>query len=125
MLTRCSTASWDQTVRASHAGHVAESAYDAGALLAAERGDRTVWALHRQLLARGPRPTVPAPVLARGLLHGCRIEPMLESEAQAAGAACAVSRRPDVADACVVVNAPRREDVVLTSDPDDLAAIAG
>ena len=38
--------------------------YDAGALVAAERHRRELWALHRRALERGARPTVPAGVLA-------------------------------------------------------------
>jgi hypothetical protein len=34
--------------------------YDTGVLIAAERGDRRVWALHRRSLERGMMPTVPA-----------------------------------------------------------------
>jgi hypothetical protein len=43
--------------------------YDAGALVAADRSERRMWARHRALLARREVPTVPAPccgpVLAR------------------------------------------------------------
>lgn len=109
--------------------------YDTGALLAAEKGNRILWALHRRALERGVRPTVPAGVLAQAwrggpqaelsrLLHGCRFEALSESASRATGAACARSTRSDVVDASVVVGAIVRDDVVLTSDPDDLAAIA-
>ena len=39
--------------------------YDSGALIAADRGERRMWARHRALLLRGMVPTVPAPVLAQ------------------------------------------------------------
>jgi hypothetical protein len=38
--------------------------YDTGALIAADRNDRTMWALHAGFLAEEVAPTVPAPVLA-------------------------------------------------------------
>jgi hypothetical protein len=110
--------------------------YDAGALLAAERGDRALWAVHKRALDRGLRPTVPAGVLAQAwrggpqaqlsrLLTGCRVEALTEAASRATGAACARSRQSDIVDASVVVGALAREDVVFTSDPDDLAVIAG
>ena len=109
--------------------------YDTGALLAAEKGSRMLWALHKRALDRGLRPTVPAGVLAQAwrggpqaelsrLLHGCRFEALTEAASRAAGAACARSKRRDVVDASVVVGALVREDVIFTSDPDDLAAVA-
>lgn len=109
--------------------------YDTGVLLAAERGDREVWSRHRAALVEGIRPTVPSVVLAQAwrggpqpalsrLLKGCRIEPLDEPVARAAGAACAVSGTADVVDAAVVVCAARCGDDVLTSDPDDLQRIA-
>lgn len=59
--------------------------YDTGALVAAERGDRIMWSLHRAALRRGLPPAVPAGVLAEGsrggpqanmsrLLKACEIE---------------------------------------------------
>ena len=38
--------------------------YDTGALIAADRNNRSMWALHASFLAVGIAPTVPAPVLA-------------------------------------------------------------
>lgn len=110
--------------------------YDTGALLAAEKGSRALWALHKRALDPGLRPTVPAGVLAQAwrggpqpqlsrLLSGCRYEALTEAASRATGVACARLKRPDVVDASVVVGAIVREDVVFTSDPDDLAAVAG
>ena len=39
--------------------------YDTGALIAADRGERRVWARHRALLSHREVPTVPAPVVAQ------------------------------------------------------------
>ena len=108
--------------------------YDAGALIAAERNDRRLWALHRRALERGIVPTVPAGVLAQGwrggpqaqmsrLLAGCRIEDFDEARARSAGAACGVARTSDVVDAAVVVGAAARRDLVVTSDPGDLTML--
>lgn len=105
--------------------------YDTGALVAAERGDRTIWALHRRSLERGDVPTVPAGVLGQGwrggpqaqmsrLLVGCRAEDLTEARARSAGAACGVAGTSDVVDASVVVGAAARGDLIVTSDVGDL-----
>lgn len=105
--------------------------YDTGALIAAERDVRHIWALHRRSLERGIVPTVPAGVLAQGwrggpqhqlsrLLAGCRVEPLDEPRARSAGAACGTAGSSDVVDAAVIVGAAARGDIVVTSDPDDL-----
>jgi predicted nucleic acid-binding protein len=110
--------------------------YDAGALIAAERNSFSMWAFHRRLLERGVRPTLSTAVLGqvwRGgpqaqlsrLLRGCRIAPLSESEARAAGTALANSGSSDLVDAVVVVTALAREDLIVTSDPNDLRRIAG
>ncbi len=109
--------------------------YDAGALIAAERDSESLWMLHRELLARDERPTLTTAVLGqvwRGgpqarlsrLLRGCRIEPLTESQARSAGAALAASDSSDLVDAAVVVTALVRDDLIVTSDPDDLRRIA-
>jgi hypothetical protein len=113
---------------------VAGVTYDTGALIAAERSDRRLWALHRRALERGIVPTVPAGVLAqcsRGgpqaqmsrLLAGCRVETLDDGRARSAGAACGVSGTSDVVDASVVVGAAARGDLVVTSDEGDLVQL--
>ncbi|HEY2535620.1 MAG TPA: hypothetical protein VGI24_01390 [Solirubrobacteraceae bacterium] len=109
--------------------------YDAGALIAAERDSESVWILHRELLARDERPTLTAAVLGQAwrggpqarlsrLLQGCLIEPLTEARARSAGAALAASESSDLIDAVVVVAALERNDMIVTSDPDDLRRIA-
>lgn len=109
--------------------------YDTGALLAAERRREEVAALHKQILGAGVLPIVPAVVLAqvwRGgpqpelsrFLRGCHIEADSEQIARAAGAACAKAGTCDVVDAIVVVTAAARGALVVTSDPNDLRALA-
>jgi len=51
--------------------------YDTGALIAADRDERRLWARHRALFTRREVPVVPAPVLAQawrgtGRLWGAR-----------------------------------------------------
>jgi hypothetical protein len=109
--------------------------YDTGALIAAESNDRALWALHRRTLERRLRPVVPAGVLGQSwrggpqaelsrLLRGCQIEGLTEARARQAGTACAHAATADVIDACVVVGATARGDLVVTSDPDDLRHLA-
>lgn len=71
--------------------------YDSAALIAADRNDRRIWAIHARALQRGIRPIVPAgciveswqgarqPNLAR-LLEGCEIEALDEQRSKRAGA---------------------------------------
>jgi hypothetical protein len=110
--------------------------YDAGALVAADRGERRQWARHRALLARRDVPTVPTPVLAQAwrggsrqallsrLLAGCDTETLDDARARAVGVLAARAGTSDIVDACVVEGALRRRDLVISSDPGDLTAIA-
>lgn len=109
--------------------------YDAGALVAAERNERPMWALHDASLRRGLSPLVPAAVLAqvwRGgpqaslsrLLAGCTITPLDERIARAAGTLCGQARSDDVVDASVVVLAQMLDASVVTGDATDLRRLA-
>lgn len=110
--------------------------YDTGALVAAERGERRIWARHRALLARRVVPTAPAPVLAQSwhgggrhallarLLAGCDIEALDSEQAKSVGALAASAATTDIIDACVVEGAIRRHDLVVSSDDGALRAIA-
>lgn len=109
--------------------------YDTGALLAAERNDRRMWALHAGFLAEEAVPTVPAPALAeawRGgprqaslsrLLAMCDVEPMTEDQARRVGVLAGKARHDDVVDLAVVEGAIRRGDAVVTSDADHIQRI--
>ena len=115
---------------------MAGATYDTGALLAAERNDRSMWALHARLLAREITPTVPTPVLAQAwrggarqaslsrLLALCEVEALTEGQARAVGTFAGLSRHDDVVDLTVVEGAARRGDGVVTSDPDEIRRIA-
>jgi hypothetical protein len=109
--------------------------YDTGALVAAERDDRIVWALHRAALRRGLPPTVPAGVLAEGwrggpqatlyrFLNGCHIEDLSKDQARAVGALAARARHDDVVDVSVVEGAVRRHHAVVTSNATHIRKIA-
>jgi hypothetical protein len=66
-------------------------------LIAAERGERRMWARHRALLLRRVVPVVPAPVVAQSwrgaprqaqlarLLAGCEVESLDDARARATG----------------------------------------
>ncbi len=110
--------------------------YDTGALVAADRGERRIWARHRALLTARIPPTAPAPVVAQAwrgggrqallarLLRGCDIEALDDGLARATGALAAKAGTTDVVDACVTEGALRRRDLVISSDPGDLKALA-
>ncbi|MGH3771005.1 MAG: hypothetical protein ACRDRW_06365 [Pseudonocardiaceae bacterium] len=110
--------------------------YDTGALIAAERNDRRMWALHAGLLAEEVAPVVPAPVLAQAwrggprqanvarLLAMCDVEWMTEDQARAVGILAGHSGHDDVVDVTVVEGAIRRGDAVVTSDRKHLESVA-
>lgn len=58
------------------------------------------------------------------LLRGCDIEALDDGLARATGALAARAGAADVVDACVTEGALRRRDLVISSDPDDLNALA-
>jgi hypothetical protein len=110
--------------------------YDTGALVAADRGERQMWARHRALLVRREVPTVPAPVVAQAwrgegrqallarLLVGCSVETLDEERARSVGTLAGRAATTDIVDACVAEGALRRYDLVVGSDISDLKAIA-
>jgi hypothetical protein len=73
----------------------------------------------RAVLARRQPPAL----LAR-LLAGCDIEALDGQQARSVGSLAARAGTTDIVDACVVEGALRRRDLVISSDPGDLAAIA-
>ena len=102
--------------------------YDTGALVAAERNHRAMWALHAGFLAEEVAPTVPAPVLAeawRGggrqaslsrLLAMCEIEAMSQDQARSVGVLAGKAAHDDIVDVTVVEGAARRGDAIVTSN---------
>ncbi len=110
--------------------------YDAGALVAADRNDRRMWALHAGFLAEEISPTVPAPVLAEAWRGGtrqaslarflalCSLEPMSEQQAKAVGMLAGKAHHDDIVDVTVVEGAIRRRDAIVTSNHTDIRKIA-
>jgi predicted nucleic acid-binding protein len=114
---------------------VASVVYDTGALLAAERRNPDLLALHDELTAARIRPIVPVAVLAQAwrggpqhqisrVLKACNIVPDDERTGRAAGVACAAAGTTDIVDAIVVATAVRHQAPAVTSDPGDLGHIA-
>jgi hypothetical protein len=110
--------------------------YDTGALIAAERNDRRMWALHAGFLAEEVVPTVPAPVLAETWRGGsrqaslarflalCAIEPLTERQAKSVGVLAGRADHDDIVDVTVVEGAARRRDAIVTSNHTDITKIA-
>jgi hypothetical protein len=110
--------------------------YDTGVLIAAQRNDRRLWALHAAFLAEEVVPTVPAPVLAQAwrggprqanvsrLLGLCTVEPLSETQARHVGTLIGKARHDDIVDVTVVEGAARRGDAIVTSDETDMQRIA-
>lgn len=112
---------------------------DAGALIALERGDARVRALLRDAIARGAEVDVPTTVVAQVWRGGgprqARLaallaadglaQPTLDAEtARAVGHVCGRTGTSDVVDAHVAVHAVARRLAVVTSDPEDIVALA-
>jgi hypothetical protein len=108
---------------------VAGVTYDTGALIAGDRNDRRMWALHVGFIAEEVVPAVAAPVVAeawRGgsrqaslarMLAGCDIETMSGEQARRVGELAGRADHEDIVDVAVVEGAARREDdVILTSN---------
>ena len=102
--------------------------YDTGALIAADRNDRAMWALHAGFLAEEEAPTVPAAVIAEAwrsggrqanlarLLALCVVEDLDLDRAKATGTLAGRAEHDDVIDVAVVEGAIRRHDGVVTAD---------
>lgn len=108
---------------------MAGSTYDTGALIAGDRNDRRMWALHVGFIAEEVVPSVPAPVVAEAwrsglrqaslarMLAGCEIEAMTCDLARRVGQLAGRAEHDDIVDVAVVEGAARRDDdVILTSN---------
>ncbi|MDP9035230.1 MAG: PIN domain nuclease [Myxococcota bacterium] len=108
--------------------------FDAGALIAFEKGDRRVVAIVARALERGASIAIPAGVVGQVWRDGRRqvrlvrllsshvvtVEALDDTRARAAGQLCGVARTADVIDASVVLIAQARQATVVTSDSQDL-----
>ncbi len=111
--------------------------FDAGGLIALDRGDRRVLTLLARAAERGMRITIPATALAQAMRSPARqarlarlsrqastdLVPMNGPDATATGLLLAASRTSDIVDAHVVLCARRAGQVVVTSDVADLRRI--
>ena len=111
--------------------------FDAGGLIALDRGDRRVLTLLARAAERGMRVTIPATALAQAVRSPARQARLARlirqastdlvaldgSDATATGLLLAASRTSDIVDAHVVVCARRGEQVIVTSDAGDLRRI--
>ena len=110
--------------------------YDSGALIAGDRNDRRMWALHVGFIAEEVVPSVPAPVVAevsRGgprqtslarLLAACDVEEMTAIQARHVGELAGLADHEDVVDVAVVEGALRRDDqVIITSNESHIRKI--
>jgi predicted nucleic acid-binding protein len=116
---------------------VTGAVFDAGALIALDRGDRSVMVLVAEARRADHAITVPATCVAqvwRQPSRQARVAAFLrlpnvtivaldDEEARLVGLLLARARGKDIADAHVVLCAGRLGQVVLTSDPDDLRAL--
>lgn len=109
---------------------------DAGALIAFERAERRMAALFEEVMEGDERLLVPASVLAqvwRGgprsarlarLITGTMSDPLDEARAKEVGERLGNRDKADIADAHVVCCAIERDADLLTTDPDDIEALA-
>lgn len=110
--------------------------YGLGALHAAARGDRMMWALHRAALSNGIVPVVPAVTVAEGyrteirrdrigeLLAGTEVEPFIGESARRSGEVAARCDTSDLSSVAVVELAERRNFAVVTQQKPVLRAAA-
>lgn len=111
--------------------------YGVGALRAAARGDRLVWAVHRAALANGIVPVVPAGAVAeafrtegRGdrveaLLAGTEVEPVTGESARRAGELAARADTSDLVAVTTAQAAARRNCAVVASRQNALRSASG
>ena len=111
---------------------------DTGALIALERGNRTVAALVQRALAARVDVAVPTTVIAQAMRDPARqvalnvlmrasatdIVDLDHPTAIAVGRMLAVSGTSDITDAHVAITATARNHKIATSDPSDLAGLA-
>lgn len=110
--------------------------YDTGALVAADRNNRRMWALHAGFLALEVTPTVPTPVLAEAWRGGprqaslarflalCTTDALADEQAKTVGVLAARAGHDDIVDVTVVEGAVRRRDAVVTSNSTHIRKIA-
>jgi hypothetical protein len=113
---------------------VSGSTFDAGGLIAIDRGDRQTLALLARATELGLRTTIPTTALAQAMRNPSRqarisrlirqastdLVPLDGPDATATGLLLAATRTNDIVDAHVVLCARRARQAVVTSDAEDL-----
>jgi len=111
--------------------------YDSGALVAADRGERQLWALFAAAVAQRRPIVVPSPVLTQAwrgwqsqarlakLLAGCHVLAPEEPVAKHAGVLLGLSKTTDAVDAIVVATAIALRAAIVTSDVPDISELVG
>lgn len=108
--------------------------FDAGGLIAIDRGDRRALALLARAAERGLRTTIPGTALAQAMRNPSKqarlsrlirqastdLVPLDGPDAAATGLLLAATRTHDIVDAHVVICARRARQAVVTSDAADL-----
>ncbi len=111
--------------------------FDAGGLIALDRHDRRIIALLARAAETNAEITVPASALAQAIRRperqvrlarlirqpGTTVRELDRVDATNVGRLLAASGTADVVDAHVVICARRADQVVITSDPDDLRVL--
>ena len=111
---------------------------DTGALIALERGNRFVAALLQRAIAAKADIALPTTVIAQAMRDPAKqvalnllirasatsIAELDRPTAVAVGRILAVSRTSDITDAHVALTATTRNHTIVTSDPEDLPALA-
>ena len=109
--------------------------YDAGALIAADRGEFAFRRRHQRFLENRYEPVVPVPVFAQvyrddprqhglhTLMSTCDLHRADAEIAKAAGRALRLTGTADAVDAIVAATAAKLGAPVITSDPGDIAAL--
>jgi hypothetical protein len=117
--------------RPSNSPAAVPSISDVGALVAADRGERSLWAQFAVAVGDRRPIIVPSPVLTQAwrggrtqarlakLLSGCRVPSPDESLAKHAGVLLGLSKTTDAVDAIVVAMAIALRAAVVTSDVED------
>ena len=112
--------------------------FDAGGLIALDLNDRRVIALLARIKESGMRITIPTTALAQAMRSPARqtrlsrlirqphtdLVPLDGPAATAVGLLLARTGTSDIVDAHVALCAQRKEQAVVTSDPDDIQRIA-
>jgi hypothetical protein len=104
---------------------------DAGALIALERNDRSLWGVLKLAALQGKDVLIPSAALAqvwRGTAGQAQLHRALEhcvvvsfdAVARQVGELCGRTRTTDICDAHVAIVAASRGDVLYTSDPGDM-----